>query len=149
VVALSIHLSAYRPADAVAQAQAIVVPAAAGFRARPVAQYQFQFQVAVDTGEGGLVVRRLAIGALTFTGAVRVDGVAPFAREAETAPYGDSARFEPDGRVVLAVADREARGPIAVEPRGVPGGPAARLLLSAAGWPLNRVLVVTIDPLYL
>jgi hypothetical protein len=123
------------------------VIAAPGFRARPIQQHQLTFQVAVDSAAGGVVARRLALGAFTLTGTVRVDGIAPFARDTDRPGYSDSARFESDGRVMLVVADSAARGPIVVEPRGIAGANAGRLLLSATGWPANRVLVVTLEPL--
>jgi len=129
-----------------AAAQSIAVVGAPGFRARPVHQRQLAFTVAVDTAAGGLVLRDLAIGAFTFTGSVRLDAVAPFARAPEPAGYADSARFERDGRVILEIADSAARGPIEFEPRGAAGVNGARLLMRAHGWPMNRVLVVTIDP---
>jgi hypothetical protein len=128
-------------------AQAITVIAAPGFRARPIRQHQLSYQVAFDTAAGGILARRVALGLFTFGGTVRVDGIAPYSREAEPAGYPDSARFEADGRVVLAVADSAAAGPIQVEPRGIAGANAGRLLLRAAGWPIARVVVVTFEPL--
>ena len=130
-----------------AQSPSITVIAAPGFRARPIRQHQLSWQVAFDTAAGGIVAQRVALGLFTFGGTVRVDGIAPYAREAERAGYADSARFVSDGRVVLAVADSAAAGPIQVEPRGIAGANAGRLLLGAAGWPIARVVVVTLEPL--
>lgn len=126
--------------------QPITVIAAPGFRARPIRQHQASWLVAFDTAHGGVIARRLALGAFTFTGIVRVDGLSPFARSPERPGYRDSVRFDSDGRVTLLVAD-SGRGPIQAELRGVAGANAARLLVSAAGWPRNRVVVVTIEPL--
>ncbi len=127
--------------------QAITVVGTSGFHARPIHQHAFSFSVAVDSAAGGLVVTNAALGAFTFAGSVRVDGASPFARGPENPGYPDSAVFESDGRNELLVADSGARGPIRVEPRGIAGANAGRLYLSATGWPANRVLLVTIDPL--
>lgn len=140
-------LSLCPPVTLLAQsAQPITVIAAPGFRARAVQQHQFGFEVAFDSAAGGLLLRNLALGAFTFTGSVRIDGISPFARTPERPGYADSARFESDGRAVLLVAD-SGRGPITVEPRGIPGVNAGRLLISAERWPANRVVSVTIEPL--
>lgn len=147
LLVVALGLPTCRLRDAVAQSQPIIVPAAPGFRPRPVQQHQFRFEVAVDTGAGGLVARQLALESFSFGGTLRVDGIAPGQRQVQTAGYRDSARFESDGRVVLGVADREARGPIQVELRGVSGSSAGRLIFTAAGWPPNRVLEITIEPL--
>lgn len=147
VVVLLTALPPYRPTALFSQAQPILVPAAHGFRPRPIQQHQFRYQIAVDTGAGGLVARQVALESFTFGGTLRVDGIAPFAREVERAGYADTARFEPDGRNVLAIADRAARGPIHVEVRGIAGSSAGRLIFSGTGWPANRVLEITIEPL--
>ncbi len=132
-------LSAQAPQD-------VTVVGVPGFRPTAVLLPHFQFWVAVDTAAGGVVLRELTINPVTFTGWVRVEGIQPGARKPENAPFADSVRFGADGRVTLLVADSVLRSPLAVEPQGVANAAAGRLVISAARWPLNRVVLVTIDP---
>ena len=117
-----------------------------GFRPTAVLLPHFQFWVAVDTAAGGVVLRDLTINPVTFTGWVRVEGIQPGAREPENASFPDSVRFGADGRVTLLIADSAAGVPLQIEPQGVQGVAAGRLEISAPRWPLNRAVLVTIDP---
>jgi hypothetical protein len=131
------------------QAQApqdITVVGVPGFRPTAVLLPHFQFWVAVDTAAGGVVLQDLTINPVTFTGWVRVEGIEPGARQPENASFPDSVRFAADGRVALLVADAALGAPLAVEPQGVVGAAAGRLVISAPRWPLARIVLVTIDP---
>jgi hypothetical protein len=132
-------LSAQAPQD-------ITVVGVPAFRPTAVLLPHFQFWVAVDTAAGGVVLRDLTINPVTFTGWVRVEGIQPGARQPESAPFPDSVRFGSDGRVTLLIADSALGAPLQIEPQGVPGAAAGRLEISAPRWPLNRAVLVTIDP---
>jgi hypothetical protein len=134
------------PAAAQERAPDITVVASSAFRPTAVLLPHFQFFVAVDSSAGGVVLRDLTISPVTFTGWVRIEGIHPGARQGEVAPFADSVRFSSDGRVTLLVADSETRSPIEIEPQGIAGAAAARLVITARRWPLTRVLMVTIDP---
>jgi hypothetical protein len=140
IVALPVPLAAQgRPPD-------LTVVANPAFRPTAVLLPHLQYWVAVDTAQGGLVLRDVTIAPVTFTGTVRIEGVQPFARTPETPPFADSARFGGDGQVTLLVADSAIGMPIVVRPVGERGARAGRLLVSAAQWPYGRLLTVTIDP---
>jgi len=124
----------------------ITVVGVPGFRPTAVLLPHFQFSVAVDTAAGGVVLQDLTLNPVTFTGWVRVEGIQPGAREPEIAPFSDSVRFGADGRVTLLVADSAVGAPLAIEPQGVLGAAAGRLEITAPWWPLNRAVLVTIDP---
>jgi hypothetical protein len=126
--------------------QNVTVVGVAGFRPTPVLLPHFQFWVAVDTAAGGVVLRDLTINPTTFTGWVRIEGIAPGARAPENPLFPDSVRFAADGRVTLMVADSAIRGMIEVEPQGVVGVSAGRIEIRAPRWPLNRAVLVTVDP---
>jgi hypothetical protein len=117
-----------------------------GFRPTAVLLPHFQFWVAVDTAAGGVVLQDLTINPVTFTGWVRIEGIQLGAREPEHAPFPDSVRFGADGRVTLLIADSALGAPLQIEPQGIPGAAAGRLEISAPRWPLNRAVLVTIDP---
>lgn len=126
--------------------QDITVVGVPGFRPTAVLLPHFQFWVAVDTAAGGVVLRDLTINPVTFTGWVRIEGIQLGAREPENAAFPDSVRFGADGRVTLLIADSALGAPLQIEPQGVPGAAAGRLEISAPRWPLNRAVLVTIDP---
>jgi hypothetical protein len=131
----------------VAQApQDVTVVGVPGFRPTAVLLPHFQFWVAVDTSAGGVILRDLTINPVTFTGWVRIEGVQPGARQPERAPFPDSVRFAADGRVTLLVADSALGAPLEIEPQGATGAAAGRLVITAPRWPLNRAVLVTIDP---
>ena len=134
------------PALKAQEPQDITVVGVPGFRPTAVLLPHFQFWVAVDTAAGGVVLRDVTINPVTFTGWVRIEGIQPGARQPENAPFPDSVRFGADGRVTLLIADSAAGVPIRIEPQGVPGAAAGRLEISAPHWPLNRAVLVTIDP---
>ncbi len=127
-------------------AQTIAVVANAEFRPTPVLLPNVHYTVAVDTALGGLVVRDLSVPPVTFVGGLRVEGAEPDARGPEPRGYSDSVRFDPDGRVWLAVADQPGRPPIQVEVQGASGAAAGRLVIAAREWPATRVFVVTLRP---
>ena len=124
----------------------LTVVATPAFRPTAVLLPHLQYWVAVDTARGGVVLRDVTIAPVTFMGAVRIEGVRPFARAPETRAFADSVRFGGDGQVTLLVADSATGAPIAVQPVGARGASAGRLLITAARWPYGRVLTVTIDP---
>jgi hypothetical protein len=128
------------------RAPAITVVATPAFRPTAVLLPHFQFWVAVDTSAGGLVLRDLTINPVTFTGWVRVEGIEPGARQAERRRFADSVRFSADGRVTLLVADSATGRPIEVEPEGVVGASAGKLVITAPQWPVGRAFLITIDP---
>jgi hypothetical protein len=106
----------------------------------------FQFEVAVDSSAGGVVVRDVTISPVTFTGWVRVEGFAPGERAPERRPFADSVRFAADGRVTLLVADSATRAPLEVEAQGDTAVAAGKLVITSARWPFGRLVLVTIDP---
>jgi hypothetical protein len=124
----------------------ITVVAAPAFRPTAVLLPHFQFWVAADTAEGGVVLRDLTIAPVTFTGTVRLEGAQLGAREPERPPFADSVRFGGDGQVTLVVADSAIAAPLVVEPLGAPGAAGGRLVVTAPRWPFGRALLVTIDP---
>ena len=126
--------------------QDISVVGLPGFRPTAVLLPHFQFWVAVDTAAGGVVLQDLTINPATFTGWVRIEGIQPGARAPENAPFPDSVHFAADGRVTLLVADSAVGAPLKVEPQGVAGAAAGRLVITAPHWPLSRAVLVTIDP---
>ncbi len=134
------------PLAAQSPAPDINVVATPAFRPTAVLLPHFQFWVAVDTSAGGLVLRDLTINPVTFTGWVRIEGIRPGARQPERRMFPDSVRFSADGRVTLLVADSATRRPIEIEPLGVSGAAAAKLVITAPRWPYNRAFLVTIDP---
>jgi hypothetical protein len=139
--------SAVLPVPLVAQNRPpdLTVVATPAFRPTAVLLPHLQYWIAVDTARGGLVLRDVTIAPVTFTGAVRIEGVQPFARAPEVRPFADSVRFGGDGQVTLLVADSATGAPIVVRPVGERGARAGRLLITAARWPYGRVLTVTID----
>jgi hypothetical protein len=126
--------------------QDITVVGVPSFRPTAVLLPHVQFWVAVDTAAGGVVLRDVTINPVTFTGWVRIEGIQPGARAPERAPFPDSVRFGADGRVTLLIADSAAGSPLSIEPQGVPGVAAGRLEIAARRWPLDRAVLVTIDP---
>ena len=129
-----------------AQAPNIAVVATRAFRPTAVLLPHFQFFVAVDSAGGGVVLKDVTINPVTFTGWVRVEGFQPGERAPETAPFTDSVRFAPDGRVTLLVADSASGVPITVTPVGDTAAPAGKLVITGARWPYGRLVLVTIDP---
>lgn len=127
-------------------AQTIGVVVTPSFRPTAVVAPHVRYLAARDTALGGLVIGELTVGPVTIAGSVRVEGAAPLAREPEPRAYDDSVRFEPDGRVVFVVADGEGRPPINVEVVGSRGAAGGRIVITARSWPVNRVLLVTVDP---
>ena len=124
----------------------VTVVANPALRPTAVLLPHLQFWVAVDTTAGGLVLRDLTINPVTFTGWVRIEGIQPGARQAERRMFADSVRFSADGRVALLVADSATGAPITIEPEGVSGVAAGKLVITAPRWPFDRALLVTIDP---
>jgi len=124
----------------------ITVVATGAFRPTAVLLPSVQFWVAVDSAAGGVVLRNLTLNPVTFSGWVRVEGLQPGARAAETAPFADSVRFSSDGRVTLLVADSATRAPLSVEVQGDTAAAAGKLIITAPHWPFGRLVVVTIDP---
>jgi hypothetical protein len=139
VLALAGNAAAQAPQD-------VTVVASPLFRPTALLLPHFQGWVAVDTSAGGVVLRDLTINPVTFTGWVRIEGIQPGARQAEARPFADSVRFAADGRVTLLVADSSIRAPLEVVPEGVAGTTAGRIVITAPRWPLNRAVLVTIDP---
>jgi hypothetical protein len=133
------------PAEAQAPA-AITVVATPALRPTAVLLSHVGFTVAVDTAAGGLVLRDLSVPPVTFAGTLRIEGLTPGARAPERAGFADSVRFSPDGGVTLLIADAGSRGTILVEPIGSRAASGGRLAISAANWPLARVMVATLDP---
>jgi hypothetical protein len=149
IVLLVLGIAAVPSRPAILRAQAapdITVVATPAFRATAVLLPHFQFWVAVDTTAGGLVLRDLTINPVTFTGWVRIEGIQPGARQAEGRTFADSVRFAADGRVELLVADSATSAPITIEPEGISGTTAGRLVVTARRWPVGRAFLVTIDP---
>ena len=134
------------PLRAQTAAPDITVVANPALRPTAVLLPHFQFWVAVDTAAGGLVLRDLTINPVTFTGWVRIEGIQPGSREAERRMFADSVRFSADGRVALLVSDSATRAPITIEPVGVRGAAAGKLVVTASHWPVGRAFLVTIDP---
>ena len=124
----------------------VTVVGVPAFRPTAVLLPHLQFRVAVDTAAGGVILRDLTINPVTFTGWVRIEGIQPGERRPARAHFADSVRFAADGRVTLLVADSALKAPLQVEPQGVVDGAAGRLEISAPRWPLNRAVLVTIDP---
>jgi hypothetical protein len=126
-------------------AQAVAVVANPALRPTPVIHANVQYTVAVDSALGGLVLRDLTVPPVTLAGAIRVEGAEPLARQQELRVRDDSVVFGADGRVRLLVADA-ARPPIQIEVDGGASAPGGRIRLLARGWPLNRVMLVTVRP---
>ncbi len=126
--------------------QGIAVVTRPGMRPAAVLAPHIQYSVAADSADGAVVVRDLAVGPVAFAGLVRVDGVQPGVRGREPRPFADTARFEPDGRVLLLRADGAGRPPITLEVVGARGAAAGRLIITARDWPLGRALIVVIAP---
>lgn len=145
MIAGALVLSALVPPCPVS-AQTIGVVVTRAFRPTALVAPHVRYTAALDTSLGGLVIGDLTVGPVTFAGSIRIEGTTPFAREAEPRAFDDSVRFEPDGRVVLVVADGEGRPPINVEVRGSAGAMGGRIVMTARAWPVNRVLLVTMDP---
>ena len=124
----------------------ITVAATSAFRPTAVLLPHVQFWVAVDSAAGGVVLRDVTINPVTFTGWIRIEGIQPGARAAETAPFADSVRFSADGRVTLLVADSATRSPLAIEVQGDTAATAGKLVITAPRWPFGRLVLVTIDP---
>jgi hypothetical protein len=129
-----------------AQAPDITVVASPAFRPTAVLLPHLQFLVAVDSAAGGVVLRDVTIAPVTFTGWVRVEGIQPGERAPEARRFSDSVRFSSDGRVTLLVADSATGAPLEVEAQGDTAAAAGKLVISAPRWPLNRSVLVTIDP---
>ncbi|MFI5206547.1 MAG: hypothetical protein ACHQU8_07390 [Gemmatimonadales bacterium] len=136
-------LSALLPASL--SAQTISVVATQSLRPTAVLVPHVRYLVAVDSETGQVALRDLAIPPVVF-GTIRVEGVQPGQRESPAAPFADTVRFEPDGRVVLLRADERGRAPISVEVVGARGAAGGRIVISAPQFPLNRVLLVTVAP---
>ena len=146
-IAVVLPLCLSVPVPAAAQLpQDITVVGVPAFRPTAVLLPHFQFWVVVDTTAGGVALRDVTMNPVTFTGWVRVEGIQPGARQPERAPFPDSVRFGADGRVTLLVADSAIGAPLEIEPQGVRGAAAGRMVISAPRWPLNRAVLVTIDP---
>jgi hypothetical protein len=127
-------------------AQAIAVVATPAFRPTAVLQPHLRYVVATDSADGTAIVRDLGVPPVTFTGTIRIEGVQPGARAPEATPFADTVRFEPDGRVVMLLADAAGRPPMSVEVIGARGAAAGRLVITAPRFPLGRALLVTIAP---
>ncbi len=125
----------------------ITVVATSAFRPTAVLLPHFQFQVAVDSAAGGVVLRDVTINPVTFTGWVRVEGFQPGERAPETPPFSDSVRFSSDGRVTLLVADSATGAPLEVEAQGDTAAAAGKLVITSPRWPYGRNVLVTIDPM--
>lgn len=130
---------------AAALAQGINVVANPGMRPTAGLAPHVQYVVAADSLDGGVVIRDVAIGPVAFAGEIRIHGVRPGESPGARA-FRDTIRFEPDGRVLLRVADERGRPPIAVELVGSRTAAAARLVITARDWPLGRVMIVSIHP---
>jgi hypothetical protein len=124
----------------------ITVVGTSAFRSTAVMTPHLGFLVLVDSAAGGLALSDLTIPPVTFSGTVTIEGIQPGARAPETRPFADTVRFDGDGRVTLLVADRAGRPPMVVETFGSRSAAAGRLVVSAPGWPLERALLVTIEP---
>ncbi len=125
--------------------QAVTVVANRTFRPTAVLQPHAQYWLATDSADGALVLRDVTINPVTI-GTIRIEGIAPMARQGEPRPVPDTVRFDPDGRVVLAVSNGPGRPPLGVELVGSRGAPALRIAITARDWPLTRVMLVTIAP---
>ncbi len=126
--------------------QGISVVTRPGMRPAAVLVPHVQYSVAADSADGAVVVRDLAVGPVAFAGMVRVDGVQPGARGLDARPFPDTARFEPDGRVILLRADGPGRPPLTIEVIGSRGAAAGRIGITARDWPVGRALLVTFAP---
>src|SRR5512136_2950539 len=113
--AIGLSVLAFRPVRAQVRPPDITVVAAPAFRPTAVLLPHFQFWVAADTSQGGVVLRDLTIAPVTFTGTVRIEGAQPAAREPERPPFADSVRFGGDGQVTLLVADSAIGVPLLVQ----------------------------------
>ncbi len=126
-------------------AQSVTVVANRTFRPTAVLLPHAQYWLATDSLDRALVYRDVTINPVTI-GTIRVEGIEPLARQAETRPSPDTVRFDPDGRVALTVSNGPVRPPLAVELTGSRMVPALRLSITAREWPRNRVLLVTLSP---
>lgn len=126
-------------------AQAVTVVATRAFRPTAVLQPHAQYWLATDSADGALLYKDVTINPVTI-GTVRIEGIQPMARQGEPRPAPDTVRFDPDGRVVLAVSNGPGRPPLGVELTGSRTAPALRIAITARAWPLTRVMLVTIAP---
>ena len=126
-------------------AQNIGVVATPLFRPTAVLLPHLRYVVAADSGDSRAVLRDIAVPPVGF-GSIRIDGVQPGARDPETHPFADTVRFDGDGRVVLLLADGRGRPPMSVEVFGSRGAPGGRIVITAPGLPLGRVILVTVSP---
>ena len=141
---LLLLLAALAPARLAAQS--ITVAANRALRPTAVLLPHTQYWLATDSLDGALVIRDLTVNPVTFAGMVRIEGIEPLERRAESRPALDTVRFDPDGRVVMSVSNGAGHPPLSVEVLGVRGAPGGRIVVTGRDWPLTRVLLVTISP---
>lgn len=127
-------------------AQSVSVIANRNLRPTAVLQPHVRFVVGADSAEGVVLIRDLGIPPVTFGGTVRIEGIQPGARTPERQPFADTVRFEADGRVLFQLADATGRPPMTAEIIGARTAAAGRLVITAPGLPLGRVILVTIAP---
>ncbi len=127
-------------------AQTIAVTTNRGFHPTAVLLPHVRYIVAADSADGSVLIDELSVPPVTFTGSVRIEGVQPGARAPEQRAFPDTVRFEPDGRVMLLVADAAGRPPMRVEVDGARGATGGRISITAPRWPLGRAMLITVSP---
>lgn len=138
-------LAALTVCPAALPAQSVTVVANQGFRPTAVLQPHAQYWLARDSADGALVLKDLTINPVTI-GTLRVEGIEPLARGGERRTFPDTVRFDPDGRVTLAVGNGPGRPPFSVEVIGSRLAPAFRVAITAPRWPRNRVMLISLTP---
>lgn len=126
-------------------AQTVSVIATPGLRPTAILAPHLQYVVAADSLGQGAVIRDVAIGPVAFAGEITIRGVRP-GESSDIRGFQDTVRFEPDGRVLLRIADERGREPIHAEMFGSRTGQGAMLVLTARNWPIGRAMVVSIAP---
>lgn len=127
-------------------AQAIAVTVNRNFHPTAVLLPHVRYIIASDSSDASLVIDELSVPPVTFTGFIRIEGVQPGARAPEQHAFPDTVRFEPDGRVMLLVADAAGRPPMRIEVDGARGATGGRISITAPRWPVGRAMLVTVSP---